>query len=87
MSIKTYAFLDANNYVVNTAIFEDTVASEVIQKICEHNKGVKFQSFDEFGNCSLGDLWLGYAYQPPRPGENYEWVEGENVWYWREITS
>lgn len=83
MTSKIYAFLDKDNYVVNTAIFKETETIETIQSICEANGGIKYQSFDEHGACSKGDLWLGYAYQPPCPGEGYVWAEKENSWYWK----
>lgn len=84
---KTYAFLDANDVVINTAIFASDATSDLIQEICVANGGVKYQSFDEFGSCSYGDKWLGYAYQSPKPGDDYEWVKGEFEWYWQKINS
>lgn len=76
--MKTIAFVDNNNKVVNVALFEDDATVELIELICADNGGVAYYDTAIYGVTEVGgEFFDNYLYtKSPFPS----WLKSEGKW-------
>ena len=95
MEFYNFAFLDANNSVVNIAVFDsENPETELLNSVKEQSNAVDYKSCTTYGAASINGIFIGdrFVLKQPYPSwilntETYEWespigpsVDNASIW-------
>jgi hypothetical protein len=81
LEFHPHAFIDANNIVINIAVFNESDHNEeIINDACLLNGGIQAVCCCIFGMATVGATWTGTKFIPVAPYKSWIWNDKLNVW-------